>query len=406
MLTGEQKFLLSCMGDLARGELTGKPEGTLDWKQLFALSNAHCLDSLVFTQCRKWMGTEEDENAFRLVFGWHVFYSVNRKDFLQEIIERFRKEDVPLLCFKGSVLRDHYPEPSLRTMGDIDFVIKPEDREKADRILREDMGLERMIDNHSVWTYYMDQFQFEVHDHMFYEDLANKVDYKGYFDTVWDHCHNASVFGIESPNLYVPDEDFHFFYLMAHTAKHVLNNGSGFRSYLDMVFMARECGARMDWEKIFEELEKLKLLTFTKTCFSCCEKWFGVKMPMHLESLDESLFTEITEKTFRDGVFGLENAENRPASAAKEIRRSESPYTFGALKRGFKRLFPPYRDMQLVPWYSWVDGKPWLLPAAWVYRWFYCGTKKLKHSVKFLAEPFAKKEDVLERQKLMKDWGL
>ena len=406
MLTPERKFLLSCMADFVRGEPSLKPEETLDWKEVFRLSNEHCLDSLVFSQCRRWMGVREDEDEFRPVFAWHVFYSVNRGDFLREIAERFRKEDVSLLAFKGSVLRDYYPEPALRTMGDVDLVIRTADREKADHILREDMGLERMIDNHSVWTYYKGPFQFEIHDRMFYEDLANKVDYKGYFDRVWDHCHNAPVFGIGAPNLYIPDEEFHFLYLMTHTAKHVLNNGTGFRAYLDMVQMVKGCGERMDWPWITEELEKLKLLTFTKTCFSCCERWFGIEMPMRLESLSEELFSEITEKTFRDGVFGLENAENSPASAAKDIKRSESPYFLGAVKRGFKRLFPPYRDMQLVPWYSWIDGKPWLLPAAWAYRFAYCGAKKLRHSVKFLAEPFSKKKDVLKRQSLMKDWGL
>ena len=406
MLTLEQGFLLSCMGDLVRGVPTDMPGAGLDWKKLFTLSNEHCLDSLIFAQCRKWMGKDQNEEAFRAIFSWHVFYSVNRSDFMKEIAERFCKEGIPFLCIKGSVLRDYYPEPALRTMGDIDIVIKTDDRQKTDQILREEMGFQRMIDNHSVWTYWKDQFQFEIHDHMFYEDLANKVDYKGYFDTVWEQCHNASVFGIQSPFLYVPDENFHFLYLIAHIAKHVLNNGSGFRAYLDMVFMVKECGDRLNWQVLSKELDNLKLLTFAKTCFSCCERWFGMEMPLHLDHLEDSLFEAITGKTFRDGVFGLDNDENQPASAAKEIQQSRSPYSFAAVKRGFKKLFPPYRDLQLVPWYSFVDGKPWLLPAAWIYRWFYCAGKKLKHSVKLISEPFTKKKDVLNRQQLMKDWGL
>ena len=52
-----------------------------------------------------------------------------------------------------------------------------------------------MIDNHAVWTYWIDQFVFEVHDHMFYEQLTNDFDYKGYFDHIWDKRENACVFG-------------------------------------------------------------------------------------------------------------------------------------------------------------------------------------------------------------------
>ena len=400
-----QTFLLQSLADFLHGRPAQKPETDPDWTVLFDMAARHGVAGILFHQCKDVM----PEASARKHMNWYlgnVVYSLLREENTKDLIHRFEEKGIPVVYIKGAAYRDYYPEPALRSMGDIDIVIRPEDRKKTDQILKKEMGFDCSVDNHAVWTYWKDKLYIEVHDHMFYENLANKVDYKGYFDHVWEHCHNASVFNTESLNLYVPDEDFHFLYLMAHTAKHVLNNGSGFRAYLDMVLMVKACEDRLNWNHITEELEKLKLLTFTRTCFSCCEKWFGVEMPLHLEQMDEGLFEAITEKTFKDGAFGLENLENKPAAAAKDIKRSDSPYFFAAVKRGFSKLFPPYRDMQLVPWYSWVDGKPWLLPAAWVYRWAYCGAKKLKHSVKLISEPFAKKKEVQERQDLMKEWGL
>jgi len=128
-------------------------------------------------------------------------------------------------------------------------------------------------------------------------------------------------------------------------------------------------------------------------------------MPLAGEEQDEEFYRTVTEKTFKDGIFGLDNRENRRASAAKEIKRSGSYYP-GAFKRVVHKLFPPYDDMQLVPWYSFLDGRSWLLPAAWVYRWFYCLIKKGRHSWALLAEPFTKKREVSDRESYLEKWGL
>ena len=247
---------------------------------------------------------------------------------------------------------------------------------------------------------------FEIHDEMFYEELTSQVDYRAYFDTVWEHCHQASVFGVSSPRLYVPDEEFHFLYLMAHTAKHIIDHGSGFRAYLDMVMMVKARGEELNWSHIKQELERLQLLQFSKTCFSCCEKWFHVNMPMRLDDEDAAFLNSIAEKAFDDGIFGLQNEENRHAVTAKEISHSSGPYALSAVRLIMKKLFPPYRELQLIPWYSFVDGWPWLLPAAWIYRFGYCAVKKLKHSKNLILEPFTKKREVKERQAYLRRWGL
>ena len=109
---------------------------------------------------------------------------------------------------------------------------------------------------------------------------------------------------------------------------------------------------------------------------------------------------------FNDGMFGLENEQNEAAHAAKEIKRSKDSYWISAAKLTIHRLFPPYRDMQLVPWYGFLDGRPWLLPAAWVYRWFYTATHKFKQSKELLTEPYTKRKIIEKREKLIRGWGL
>ena len=129
-------------------------------------------------------------------------------------------------------------------------------------------------------------------------------------------------------------------------------------------------------------------------------------MPLDDLPLDEKFFREVTEKTFRDGTFGLHNEQNEAAHSAKEIRRAEEPYWKTTLALTVKKLFPPYRDMQLIPWYSFVDGRPWLLPVAWVYRWFYTAIHKFRKSRDLLTEPFLKREVIERREAYIRRWGL
>ena len=235
---------------------------------------------------------------------------------------------------------------------------------------------------------------FELHDHMFYEPLRNNVDYRAFFDKAWDYAAD----GI--------DPNFHLLYMIAHMAKHIINSGIGFRAFLDLVFCCEYEGEKLRWDWIKSRLEDLQLIDFAKTCFTLCREWFHVETPLSYGILDSEFFINATDKAFDDGIFGLENKQNEAAASAKQISRTEAPYFIGAVKLTLRRIFPSYRDMQLVPWYSFLDGRPWLLPAAWIYRWFYCLKNKLHSSVDLIGEPFLKREQIDERNERISRWGI
>ena len=405
-MTREQSFLIQCLGDFCNGEKTQRPSGdggAIDTDAFCRIAEEQCVDGIVFDQCASWLGMHA---GLRKGFLGLVFLSANHADILQEIMERFRREGIRVVCMKGSVFRDSYPVPELRSMGDVDLIIHPEDQEKADRVMMEGMHCQRLINNHDVWAYWIGDLMYEIHTHMFYEFLANRVDYRSYFDRVWGSARPGTVFGIQCDNLLVPDAELHLLYLLTHTAKHIINNGTGFRAFLDMVMFVRAHGTELDRGHLEQELSRLDLLDFARTCFTLCRRWFRVEMPLDGMPLSEEFLARITEKVFRDGIFGLGNAENAVAKPAKLIQRAGGSYGASALKYTVRLLFPPYRNMQLIPWYSWVDGKPWLLPAAWVYRWFYCLSHKQAWGRELIREPYEQKDRVRDREQMLREWGL
>ena len=393
----EQKYFLSLLSDFILEKDSSLPKEDIDYKKILEYAKSQNLKGVIYKQLKDLDIPIEILKELKSGFMSDVYLSVNSGEALKTILTEFSKAGIVSLPFKGTVIKDYWPVPELRTMGDRDILILHKDREASHRIMKS-LGYEHFIDNHAVYTYTKRHLMFEIHDVMFYEDLSNDVDYRTYFSKVWDTALKKEEYRC------LPSEELHFLYVITHTAKHITNHGMGYRAYLDLVFFVRK--ASLNWESVIAKLKELKLYEFTLNCFTLCEYWFNVSMPFSKEERDKEFMEYISEKTFRDGIFGLTNIENKTAHSAKEIRRSKEGYNSSALKLTVHKLFPPYKDMQLIPWYSWVDDRPWLLPIAWVYRWGYCLINKNEQSRDLLLEPYQKRKEIEQREEYLKKWGL
>ena len=62
--------------------------------------------------------------------------------------------------------------------------------------------------------------------------------------------------------------------------------------------------------------------------------------------------------------------------------------------------------MRYIPDYSFVEGKPWLLPVAWTYRFIRFMIGKTDNTSAFLDSVNLSDEEVDLREKELKRWGL
>lgn len=399
-----QAFLQILKSYIDGNKMKTFPEN-INWETIIKLAESHNLTGIVYIQCREYLsGKKYLSSIFQRLqkgFMWDVFYSQEKRKDFERLEAAFTAEKIPFLAFKGIVLKDYHPAPELRTMGDVDILIHPEDRRKSRRIMME-LGFEEKGESGSaVLTYDYDMAHYEIHDRMIYEPLANQVDYESYFNKAWDHARP-----VKGSSRYELDESFHFLYLIAHTAKHIVNKGCGFRPYLDMIFLARGAGERMDWNWICGQLEELGLMEFAKVCSAECKNWFDIELPVSGKKLKDSDYQEMTEKVLSDGIFGHRNAENNIAAWGKLYHRSGKPYWRVALSVVKNSLFPSYEDMRTVSQYSFVDHRPWILPAAWVYRYCYCMLNKFGSGVKRLSEPYRRKKEIKDRDEKIRKLGL
>lgn len=252
------------------------------------------------------------------------------------------------VCFKGSVIKAFYPVPEVRTMGDVDILIDPENESKAKGAMLK-AGFKITAENGPVWNYEKDGVLIEMHTCLLHEELDKESTIK-YFNTAMEH---ATFNGFQGEF----DPLFHFEYLIAHMAHHFYFHGAGIRFIIDLAVMGRHFN--INFKKAVLDLETAGLGTFAKQMISVCEQWFSVgeKFVNNTENVETFIASH--------GVFGMDERNDAAVIARKNLEKGDKK----ALK--LKTIFPPYEHLRQMPYIKFLNGRPFLTPVAWVYRIFY-----------------------------------
>lgn len=254
--------------------------------------------------------------------------------------------------FKGIILKDYYPVPETRSMGDIDILIDEENKKTA-RAALEGAGFKCVNCNGPVWDYDKNGVRAEIHTSLV-NGNTGKNNAVGYFK---DAINKASFKGYEGRF----NDSFHFEYLIAHLAHHFCFYGAGIRMILDLAVMLKF--RDIDIDKILSDLKTAGLDRFSESILTVCYKWYGY-------GKDFGKNTDKAEDFIAaHGVFGF---NNRNISAVVERRELEDgKKNGGVLKTRLRLLFPSYAKLKDIPYIKFIENRPYLTPLAWIYRFFY-----------------------------------
>ena len=265
---------------------------------------------------------------------------------INHLFQEFEKAGIDYLPFKGCVMKQLYPKPELRVMGDADVLIRLEQYEKIKPILIS-MGLqlETESDCELIWKH--PDLYLELHQCMV--QPAHR-DYYSYFGDGWSRAVQTDgyCYGFAPEDMYV--------YLFMHFAKHYRSGGIGCRHVMDL-WIFRQANPSMDHHYINRELEKLQLLEFHENCVRLMAVWFESGQPDEVtEFISKRIFSGGSWGNAKDYHIFVELAKMRKPD---EVKNSRLQYVIHL-------VFPPLRQMQKK--YSVLNRYPFLLPAAWVVR--------------------------------------
>lgn len=300
----------------------------------------------------------DDPNVCRqldgLLYGT-VAANLNRCVDFETLSASFTEHGIAHMPVKGYYLRKLYPTPELRTFGDIDLLIHPEDRQKVHNLMLL-LGYTVKQDWEPTYSYIKDAEYYEIHTNLMDGNLDGRTDLQAYFDAAWAHA--APDDGLR----FRPEDDFHFIYTVCHLAKHLYGGGAGLRMYLDVALYVKHKDDSLHWQVIVGEFAALHLAEFFYTVMNACRVWFGTETICPLPEPDTEALDRLLSYTLDSDLFGHSRDH-----AVIELRneKDEAPSRSRVL---WKMLFPPAAEIESR--YSFLQNRHWLLPLAWLVRLF------------------------------------
>ena len=254
----------------------------------------------------------------------------------RRICAAFEEARIVFLPLKGIVLKREYPEPWMRTQGDMDILVQ--DHAGAQAVLSALGYVRREESDHDV--------SFYLPDGSMHIELAYTLTVRE--DCLWNDClarvwdYTKSVPGAEYQRAMEPE--FFYFYHIAHMAKHFSFGGIGIRYFLDLWIMRHRAGICGD-----ELCAAYGLGAFNDACVRLSEKWFSGAEGEPPEGFKQAVIA--------GGIYGI----SRQRITFALSKKSRSRYLLS-------RLFPSFDYMTTI--YPVLKKHKWLLPLMYLVRLF------------------------------------
>lgn len=285
-----------------------------------------------------------------------------------ELHELMTKNDIPYVAMKGLASAMYYPEPSLRSMGDVDFLVDKEDLASADKLLESigfsiDHGDEEESKHiaykrppMSVWE--MHRSINDVPKNAVGEKIQAEID---------SVIESAETVTIDGATCRVPDKFHHGLILLLHTASHLTSEGVGLRHLCDWVVFSASL-SETEFREIFEKkLKAFGLWQFAQVLALLGIHYLGApKRVWAIEATERKKVDEATLRGLMDDIFSGGNFGTKDINRYREIKyisdRGEHTVTSGGIVRqGFKTL-----NNKVYTDYKTIDKHRILLPLGYI----------------------------------------
>lgn len=378
----EEQFLLQVIDAYINNKKIILPSNIV-LKNLYEISEKHCITAIVCSELEGELEKNNDQETVQL-FRNAAIVAVCRNNTLdyyaQCLIDELESKKITYAFVKGYSIKNDYPEPEFRTMGDLDVLINIQDRECVDNILKH-LGYERGEFGGNVWVYTHGNVTFEIHTKLVAGKFWNNVDYESYFEKIPFKLKSSK----NEYRKYLSVED-HFLFLCFHFAKHLYESGAGIRMLLDISIYVKKYGEKMDWEYIWKESDVIQMREFIENLLYVCKEWFHINLNTAYKKVDSEVLPLFAEYIFSGGIFGFDRDESI-RRLRKGINESNLKQKNGIkINAVIKFLFPDWKHM--IWFLPEIEKHKFLLPIAWVKRWIMeIGRRnKVKHSLEGLSK--------------------
>ena len=230
-------FLRFCIGSAK--EIPGSLK-EVDWKELYAIAKKQALLGVLFHGIQRLPKELAPEQ--KLLMQWMVMAEQIRKQNIRlfqdsvKVCQNFENEGFANCILKGQGNALLYPDPYMRTPGDIDIYLSG-GRKKIMKYV------DRVCPNQVMRYHHMDfpvmKTAIEVHftpSYMFYP-IHNRRMQKWFEEVTGEQCNHRVSLPDGYGEIHVPQVSFNVIYILSHLYRHIFTEGIGLRQLLDYYFV-------------------------------------------------------------------------------------------------------------------------------------------------------------------------
>ena len=350
-MTAFQQGIVKITRAAITGERTELPDG-FSIERIDAFAKKHQISSILLYGIVT-LGLSSSHPAVNNLYvrsSAEILYTEKQVSCIEQIRTVFTENNIAFVLLKGSIIKKMYPRPEMRTMGDIDVLIKDSEYPKIKVLLKSHGFIEQYESDHEYAWKSPGGLLIELHKSLipsYYDD------YYGYFGDGWMKAHKRP-----DSSEYVFSPEDHFIYIFTHFAKHYKAGGIGIKHFCDL-WLFKKYFSDLDHKFIETELEKLDLLIFYHNVVDTERVWF--------EGADSNQITDkITETIIKSGAYGTH--EDRVNADNLRLIREKGQNKISKFRLFLVKVFPSAKVLSVK--YKFLRKCKFLLPVAWLIRCF------------------------------------
>lgn len=329
-------FLRFCIGPAK--EIPGSLK-EVDWKELYAIAQKQALLSVLFHGIQRLPKELAPEQ--KLLMQWMVMAEMIRKQNIRlfqdsvKVCQNFENEGFANCILKGQGNALLYPDPYMRTPGDIDIYLSG-DRRKIMKYV------DQVCPNQVMRYHHVDfpvmKTAIEAHftpSYMFFP-IHNSRMQKWFKEVMGEQCNHRVSLPDGYGEIHVPQVSFNVIYILSHLYRHIFTEGIGLRQLLDYYFvlvkwhtdltnltdsnksLPQMTQINTDLDTLRHELKYLGLWKFAQAVMYVLYEVFGLSEDSMIAPMDEREGRFLLDEIMRGGNFG--QYDDRMGSKAGESK--------------------------------------------------------------------------------------
>ena len=367
-------------------------------KEIFKLMLENGLSGSVFLALDKDLTDEEVYGLFKEEYYQYIKKDQRQLEVIEEIKNIFNENKIDFILLKGSFLKKIYPESYMRSMGDVDCLIKKDKMELVHKVLEEN-GFKNWVisSNHDCFMKYKN-INVEVHPKLDSEFTD------GYEDLLADPWSNAINTNGSEYQLRV---EYNLLYQIYHMIKHLYRSGVGFRSIVDIYILIKKYGNSFKKEYLNDLLMNFKNKEFFKFLICYINNVFSVTLLNEIISYDKMTnesIDDFTDFVMVSGIHGIGEDYNLFIGGIAFSSKKSGSVFIGKIKYFFSKIFLPRK--QMIGMYPFVKKCFLFLPIAWIFRICRLLVNNKKNTFIKIRRFSIRKEDVKRTENLFNNIGL